>query len=93
MREHGDTATAPVVQLHAHSHFSFLDGASSPEALAWRAAELGQAALALTDWHGLYGAVPFDRACRAAGVRPIHGAEVALTDGRHLTLLVQDAAG
>ncbi len=71
-----------VVHLHAHSFFNFLDGASSPEALARRAAELGQAALALTDWHGLYGAVRIDRACRTVGVRPIFGAEIALADGR-----------
>ena len=79
--------------LHVHSHYSFLDGASSPEALARRAVELGQAALALTDWHGLYGAVAFDAAGRAVGVRPIFGAEVALEGGGHLTLLARDAAG
>ena len=87
-------ATSPAfTHLHCHSHYSFLDGASSPEALARRAADLGQPALALTDWHGLYGAISFDRACRAVGVRPIHGAEIALVDGRHLTLLVKDASG
>ena len=88
-----DSAAAPpVVHLHAHSYFSLLDGASSPEALAHRVAELGQDALALTDW-GLYGAVLFARACRSVGVRPLHGAEIALTDGRHLTLLCRDATG
>jgi DNA polymerase III alpha subunit len=79
--------------LHVHSHYSFLDGASAPEVLARRAADLGQDTLALTDWSGLYGAVVFDRACRAVGVRPLHGAEIALTDGRHLTLLVKDTTG
>jgi DNA polymerase III alpha subunit len=84
--------------LHAHSHYSFLDGASSPEALARRAAVLGQDTLALTDWQGLYAAVPFDRACRDAGVRPLFGAEIALVGadgapGHHLTLLVRDAEG
>jgi len=44
-------------ELHCHSHYSFLDGASPPEDLAQRAAELGQPALALTDRQGLYGAV------------------------------------
>lgn len=93
------TTTAPAfVHLHCHSHYSFLDGSCSPEVLARRAADLGQPALALTDWHGLYGAITFDRACHAVGVRPIHGAEIALVgvDGapsRHLTLLVQDATG
>ncbi len=84
---------APFVHLHCHSYYSFLDGASAPAALARRAAALGQPALALTDWSGLYGAVTFDRACRAVGVRPLHGAELALTDGRHLTLLVKDHTG
>jgi error-prone DNA polymerase len=79
--------------LHVHSHYSFFDGASSPEALAQHAAELDQAALALADWSGVYGAVMFDRACRSVVVHPIHGAEIALTDGRHLTLLVKDATG
>ena len=83
----------PPIHLHTHSHFSFLDGASSPLALAERAAAVGQDALALTDWGGVYGAIAFDRACRGVGVRPIHGAEIALADGRHLTLLVKDAAG
>jgi hypothetical protein len=76
-----------------HSHYSFLDGASSPETLARRAAELGQDTLALTDWSGVYGAVEFDHACRRAGIRPLHGAEIALTDGRHLTLLVKNNEG
>jgi error-prone DNA polymerase len=44
-------------ELHTHSHFSFLDGASAPEALATRAARLGMDALAVTDHQGLYGAV------------------------------------
>lgn len=85
--------TPSFIHLHCHSHYSFLDGASSPETLARRAADLGQPALALTDWHGLYGAVAFDGACHGVGVRPIHGAEIALTDGRHLTLLVKDRDG
>ncbi len=90
--------TGDFAHLHAHSHYSFLDGASSPEALAGRAADLGQGALALTDWSGLYGAVAFDAACRAVGVRPLFGAEIALAGadgapGPHLTLLVRDRAG
>jgi error-prone DNA polymerase len=95
MAEH---ARDPFVHLHAHSNYSFLDGASSPEALARHAATLGQDTLALTDWSGLHGAIPFDRACRDVGVRPLFGAEIALAGadgqpGRHLTLLVRDAAG
>ena len=45
------------VELHAHSAYSFLDGASLPEELAVRAAELGHEALALTDHDGLYGSL------------------------------------
>jgi DNA polymerase III alpha subunit len=90
--------TDSFVHVHVHSHYSFLDGASSPEALARCAADLGQDTLALTDWNGLYGAVAFDRACQTVGVRPLFGAEIALADGggapgRHLTLLVRDAEG
>ncbi|HEX5503191.1 MAG TPA: PHP domain-containing protein, partial [Thermomicrobiales bacterium] len=79
--------------LHCHSAFSFLDGCAAPEDLAAATAGLGQEALALTDWHGLYAAPAFARACRAAGVKPIHGAEIAVSGLGHLTLLVQDAAG
>ena len=48
---------APYVELHAHSAFSFLDGASHPEELVLRARELGYPALALTDHDGLYGSM------------------------------------
>ena len=83
----------PYVELHAHSAFSFLDGASAPEEMAARAAELGHEALALTDHDGLCGSLAFAHAARAAGVRPITGAEVTLAGGEHLTLLVETAAG
>jgi error-prone DNA polymerase len=82
-----------VVELHAHSAYSFLDGASLPEELAARAAELGYEALALTDHDGVYGSLEFAHAARAFGVRPITGAEVTLTDGSHVTLLVESAQG
>jgi error-prone DNA polymerase len=81
------------VELHAHSAYSFLDGASLPEELAIRAAELGYSALALTDHDGVYGSLEFARAAKAFGVRPITGAEVTLADGSHVTLLVESAAG
>src|SRR4249919_1826444 len=81
------------VELHAHSAYSFLDGASLPEELAARAAELGYEALALTDHDGVYGSLEFAHAARALGVRPITGAEVTLTDGSHVTLLVESAQG
>jgi error-prone DNA polymerase len=81
------------VELHAHSAYSFLDGASQPEELAARAAELGYTALALTDHDGVYGSLEYAHAAKHFGVRPITGAEVTLTGGAHVTLLVEDARG
>jgi error-prone DNA polymerase len=83
----------PYTELHCHSAFSLGDGASTPEALAARARELGYGALALTDHDDLGGAARFQRACEVNGIRAIHGAELTLEDGSHLTLLVQDAVG
>ena len=77
------------VELHCHSAYSFLDGASHPEELAARAAELGYEALALTDHDGVYGSLEFAHAAKAFGVRPITGAEVTLRGGAHVTLLVE----
>ncbi len=70
----------PYAELHAHSAYSFLDGASQPEELAARAAELGYEALALTDHDGVYGSLEFAHAAKHLGVRPITGAEVTLAD-------------
>jgi error-prone DNA polymerase len=81
------------VELHTHSAYSFLDGASHPEELAARAAELGYEALALTDHDGVYGSLEFAHAAKAFGVRPITGAEVSLSDGSHVTLLVESPQG
>jgi error-prone DNA polymerase len=81
------------VELHTHSAYSFLDGASLPEELALRGAELGYGALALTDHDGVYGSLEFAQAAKAFGVRPITGAEVTLADGSHVTLLVESATG
>jgi error-prone DNA polymerase len=86
-------AQAPYVELHAHSSYSFLDGASLPEELAVRAAELGYPALALTDHDGLYGSLEFAHAAKHFGVRPITGAELTLADRSHVTLLVETQAG
>ena len=66
------------VELHAASAFSFLQAASSPEALVARAVELGYPALALLDRDGVYGAPRFHKAARAAGLRPIIGAELTM---------------
>src|SRR5919197_14708 len=81
------------VELHCHSAYSFLDGASLPEELALRAAELGYPALALTDHDGVYGSLEFAYAAKAVGVKPITGAEATLADGSHLTLLVETPRG
>ena len=81
------------VELHCHSAYSFLDGASQPEELVIRAAELGYEALALTDHDGVYGSLEFAHAAKAFGVRPITGAEVTLEGGCHVTLLVESSAG
>jgi error-prone DNA polymerase len=81
------------VELHAHSAYSFLDGASLPEELAARAAELGYEALALTDHDGVYGSLEFAHAAKALGVRPITGVEVTLEDRSHVTLLVESGEG
>ncbi len=88
--------------LHTHSHYSFLDGASSVEELVDAAAECGMDALALTDANGLYGAVRFWNAARERGVRPIFGCELRLLDlgsreepvaGLPLVLLARDRTG
>jgi error-prone DNA polymerase len=90
----------PYVELHCHSAFSFLDGASLPDELVAAALERGHTALALTDHDSVSGSMEFAQAARdLGGLRPIHGAEVTVTDAtsdsdpRHLTLLVRDARG
>ncbi|MEO5704167.1 MAG: PHP domain-containing protein, partial [Candidatus Limnocylindrales bacterium] len=67
-------------ELHSHSNFSFLHGASTVDDMAERAAELGLSGLAVTDHDGLYGVVRFATAARAAGVRPLIGIEIELLD-------------
>jgi error-prone DNA polymerase len=81
------------VELHCHSAYSFLDGASHPEEVAARAAELGYRALALTDHDGVFGSLEFAHAAKSFGVRPITGAEVTLSDSSHVTLLVESPRG
>src|SRR4029078_9598992 len=73
------TITA-YAELHCHTNFSFLDGASAPDELAERAAELGLGGLAVTDHQGLYGIVRASGALEEAGVRPVIGIEVELRD-------------
>ncbi len=69
----------PYAELHCHSNFSFLDGASHPEQLAEEAARLGLEALALTDHDGFYGIVRFAEAARTVGLPTVFGAEISLT--------------
>ena len=84
---------APYVELHAHSAFSFLDGASTPAELARRGADLGYPAFALTDHDGVWGSMEFALSCRELGLRAITGAELTLAGGAHLTMLVESQAG
>jgi len=99
------SSPVPYAELHCHSNFSFLDGASHPEELAEEAARLGLSALALTDHDGFYGIVRFAEAAAALGVPTIFGAELTLDlprksqagspdpDGRHLVVLARDPTG
>ena len=70
--------TPPYAELHAHSAYSFLDGASLPQELLGRAAELGYTALALTDHDSLAGSMELAMAALDSPVRPIFGAEVTV---------------
>jgi error-prone DNA polymerase len=81
------------IELHAHSNFSFLDGASSTEDLVRLAASLNMSALAITDHNGLYNASAFSKAAKGAGIKPIIGAELSLHGGYHVTLLVENDKG
>jgi DNA polymerase III alpha subunit len=87
------------IELHTSSAFSFLDGASLPEALVDRAVELGYPALALLDRDGVYGAPRFHLAARKAGIKAIVGAELTIAGlrdagcGMRLPVLVESRDG
>ena len=81
------------VELAARSAFTLLEGASTPEALAERAGEIGAPALALTDRFDLGGAVRFARACRAEGVEPLVGGEVTREGWPPTVLLCRNREG
>lgn len=93
----------PYAELHAHSAYSFLDGASTPEEMVEEAARLGLRALALTDHNGLYGAVRFAEAAAELDVRTVFGAELSLSPvprtevpdppGPHLLVLARGPEG
>ncbi|HEY9287839.1 MAG TPA: error-prone DNA polymerase [Candidatus Dormibacteraeota bacterium] len=95
------------VELHCHSNYSFLEGASHPEELVARARDLEMPALAITDRNGFYGAVKFFGAAQRAGIKPIIGTELTIDDGtappkdrvdydrwgERLLLIAEDKAG
>jgi len=96
--------TDQYAELHCHTNFSFLDGASAPEDLAVEAARLGLAGLAVTDHDGLYGAVRFALAAREHALPTVFGAEMTLgitrpangeadPEGEHLVVLAEGAVG
>ncbi len=92
-RGQGEGLEGLYVELHAKSAFSFLEAAGLPEALAEEAARLDQPAIALLDTDGVYGAPRLYRACSRLGLSALVGAEVTLSDGGRLPLLVEDREG
>ncbi len=96
-------ATVPYAELHTHSAFSFLDGASPPEELVEEAVRLGLDAIALTDHDGMYGVVRFAEAAKELGMRTVFGAELSLDatprtgtpdpGGTHLLVLARGQEG
>ncbi|MFJ9460799.1 error-prone DNA polymerase [Kitasatospora sp. NPDC101447] len=91
-------------ELHVHSTYSFLDGASDPAELVAEAARLGTETLAVTDHDGLYAAAVFAAEARRAGLNTVFGAELTLDaslaptgvadqDGEHLLVLARGAEG
>jgi DNA polymerase-3 subunit alpha len=98
-------STASAVHLHAHSEYSLLDGACKIDAMAARAAELGQPALGLTDHGVMNGAVDLYKACSKHGIKPIVGLEAYFVEDRkaikeqpryernHITLLAESDRG
>jgi error-prone DNA polymerase len=100
----GTQPRIPYAELHCHSNFSFLDGASHPEELVEEAARLGLDAIAITDHDGMYGVVRFAEAARELGIKTVFGAELSLgltaaqngvpdPEGEHLLVLARDPEG
>ena len=84
------------VHLHVHSHFSMLESSIKPEDLIERACELGFKSIALTDKYVMHGAVQFYRLARSAGIKPVTGCEICLSENNcltHLTILVSNLEG
>jgi len=80
-------------ELHCHSAYSFLDGASPPDEILAEAHRHGYPALALTDRNGIYGSLAFAHAAKPLGIQAITGAAVTLTDGSELILLAETPQG
>src|ERR1700739_74089 len=101
----GAMSTSAAVHLHAHSEYSLLDGACKIDAMAERAAALGQPALGLTDHGAMNAAADLDTRRKKHGIKPIVGLEAYLVDDRraikeqtryernHITLLAENATG
>ena len=99
----GGSSSVPYAELHAHSAYSFLDGASTPEELVEEAARLDLRAIALTDHDGLYGVVRFAEAAKELDVATVFGAELSLGNkprtedpdppGPHLLVLARGPEG
>ena len=98
------SSLVPYAELHCHSNYSFLDGASHPEELVEEAVRLGLETLALTDHDGMYGVVRFSEAAKAYDLKTVFGAELSLgltkpqngeadPEGGHLLVLARDPDG
>jgi error-prone DNA polymerase len=98
------TDTVPYAELHAHTNFSFLDGAGHPEEMVEEAVRLGLSALAITDHDGFYGVVRFAEAAARYRLPTVFGAELSLgltqpqngicdPEGNHLLVLARDPDG
>jgi error-prone DNA polymerase len=101
---HHGQSTVDYAELHCHTNFSFLDGASDPERLAEEAVRHGLSALAVTDHDGFYGVVRFSVAAREHKLPTVFGAELSLDlpapqngepdpVGRHLLVLARGPEG
>jgi len=101
---YGDRERVPYAELHCHSNFSFLDGASHPDELIEAAGRMRLDAIALTDHDGMYGVIRFAEAAREVGIRTVFGSELSLglsmpqngiadPEGNHLLVLARNPDG
>ncbi|MFC0439227.1 error-prone DNA polymerase [Kutzneria buriramensis] len=101
---YGDVARVPYAELHCHSNFSFLDGASHPEELIEAAGRMRLDAIAITDHDGMYGVIRFAEAAKEIGIRTVFGSELSIglsmpqngiadPEGNHLLVLARNPDG